>query len=114
MVEGSVYTFPFDMLRYDRCYPQSETEARSLREGRATDSSKRKISMRTIGDRLTPKRWQSFGWEIISMFPLNTAGRRQFVGIDGDVFKFYDANDNPVGDRDEVLYNYEMEDDSLI
>ena len=113
VVEGSVYTFPFDMLRHDRCYPLSESEARTLRTD-VVKTKTRRVALKTMGDHLTPRRWESFGWEIISMFPLNKDGRRQIEGIDGDVFKFYDANDKPVGDRDEVLYNYEMEDDSLI
>lgn len=59
-VEGSK-DFPFDMLRYDACYPATSEDAIKLA---ARDS--RKITLiSTIIAEPTAGRWNSFGWVVI-------------------------------------------------
>ena len=53
--------FPFDMLRYDCCWPYSSEDASRLPlEGR------RKVTLAS-GRRGSPThaRWESFGWKVI-------------------------------------------------
>ena len=55
--------FPFDMLRYDACFPVYEGEARSMGHGgvrsiRLTHTDERRDWEPTEG------RWQSFGWSV--------------------------------------------------
>src|SRR5258706_11113510 len=64
--------FPFDMLRYDGCYPASEQEARKLgcycqglREARVIDQPRFSVELRTC-HRFAPTtaRWESFLWKV--------------------------------------------------
>ena len=64
--------FPFDMLRYDGCYPSSEQEARKLQEY----CNNLYTTERSLGQRLTVElrtchqsaptlgRWSSFLWRV--------------------------------------------------
>lgn len=54
--------FPFDMLRYDCCYPQSPQDVANL-DGRA----RRQVTLiaaKPVGP--TNGRWNSFGWDVVS------------------------------------------------
>lgn len=66
-VEGTGY-FPVDMLRYDHCYPQRETDSISIV---TMDPFKEKtiVNVSRFTERNMPwtdKRWESFGWRIIA------------------------------------------------
>jgi hypothetical protein len=53
--------FPFDMLRYDKCWPASEAASRLLDDLLGTQ---RRVELRgLIGP--TVARWRSFGWTVI-------------------------------------------------
>lgn len=69
-VEGSG-EFPFDMLRYDECFPRHESEARGL--ARTYANGKADINRHTVelvsrgrARHWLPNvgRWRSFGWEV--------------------------------------------------
>ena len=53
--------FPLDMLRYDKCYPLKEGEAKGL--GNWVPET-RAIRLETSGTHITRGRWKSFGWLI--------------------------------------------------
>jgi hypothetical protein len=66
-VEGSAQ-FPFDMLRYDQCWPKSGIDIVNLdahNTGRLYDEI-RQVTLVTNKSKITPKRWASFGWEVIA------------------------------------------------
>ena len=59
--------FPLDMLRYDGAYPVSSSDVSAM-----TDRGRRRVSLATAhptkgNNGLTPKRWQSFGWVVVSV-----------------------------------------------
>jgi hypothetical protein len=67
-VEGNG-EFPFDMLRYDHCWPkQSDPDVINLApHGRSTMyKTKRQVTL-TAYNEPTAKRWESFGWPIIDI-----------------------------------------------
>lgn len=56
--------FPFDMLRYDRCWPASGRDAAML----ATDGGghdRRRVELRSADGQVTVARWNSFLWGVI-------------------------------------------------
>lgn len=54
--------FPLDMLRYDRCWPATASDASAIR--RAAGAA-RSITLQSIGfSSPTIKRWESFGWTV--------------------------------------------------
>ncbi len=62
-VEGK-YDFPFDMLRYDQCWPKSESDSAVIE--RSTIPRQRRpfrVTLQGI-DEPTEARWQSFGWRV--------------------------------------------------
>lgn len=60
----STYPFPFDMLRYDRCWPSSSTDAGLIR-ARALRGGPEKITIRLRGkNKPEVARWNSFGWAV--------------------------------------------------
>lgn len=67
VVEGTG-RFPYDMLRYDHCWPYDSTDAFHM-EYKPSDRSVRRIRLQTYGDRFsvrpTTKRWESFTWRVI-------------------------------------------------
>ena len=65
-VEGS-RTFPVDMLRYDRCFPQSEGDSYVIERAGAFESGPHRVNLVSYaeGSVPTPKRWESFGWDVI-------------------------------------------------
>jgi hypothetical protein len=52
--------FPFDMLRYDACYPADPDDSGKLYGDWQTEE--RTVCVRTIQRGFTPERWLSFGW----------------------------------------------------
>lgn len=68
-VEGSG-EFPFDMLRYDRCFPASESDAGKMPRPHQ-GSSRRIIELIAVdhdgNNRFAPTigRWESFRWKVI-------------------------------------------------
>jgi hypothetical protein len=62
--------FPADMLRYDRCWPKTETEARAVDRAAAIRPGefglKRCITLEGLNPP-TPGRWSSFGWKVVEM-----------------------------------------------
>lgn len=58
--------FPFDMLRYDQCFPSAETESPllGLRNGEYRQVELQRYT-ETAKDYPTVGRWLSFGWQII-------------------------------------------------
>ena len=71
VVEGGG-EFPYDMLRYDACYPTEESEARSLD---SAERAVRRVTLEHRGEKSwkpTEGRWASFTWrvaEVISLEP---------------------------------------------
>lgn len=54
--------FPYDMLRYDQCYPATENDSQLL-----DSKAKRQVVLFTA-PRLTGAtigRWESFGWHVV-------------------------------------------------
>ena len=60
--------FPFDMLRYDACYPKNSMDAYSLDfDWDAADRGKREVVLISSQPNApTTGRWESFGWTIVS------------------------------------------------
>lgn len=52
--------FPYDMLRYDRCYPAGPGDAAAIKPTHLWDE--RTICLFTEARTITPDRWRSFGW----------------------------------------------------
>ena len=64
-VEGSG-SFPFDMLRYDQCWPKSESPDSATLE-LMTRRARGPFSLTLVGlSAPTQGRWESFGWRVIS------------------------------------------------
>lgn len=66
-VEGSG-VFPYDMLRYDRCFPTDPESAANLNTPGPKSPQQRTCKMRILADhkgvRPTRDRWSSFGWTV--------------------------------------------------
>lgn len=58
-------SFPFDMLRYDRCYPASENESIKLSD------DYRGVRTITLRGATPPtlERWYSFGAQLVKVLP---------------------------------------------
>lgn len=77
-VKGESYTFtvegqgdfPFDMLRYDACWPYSEgLDSRRLAAGSGMEPlrERRRIVLQSKQEcGPTPGRWESFGWQVVA------------------------------------------------
>ena len=60
-VTGSL-AFPIDMLRYDRCWPESGADAAEI-EASLSRSERRSFTVRLVSINYpTPARWDSFCW----------------------------------------------------
>lgn len=59
--------FPFDMLRYDQCWPASENDSAAIERTSRRGSHMRdeKITLASNIDRTTGARWVSFGWRVV-------------------------------------------------
>jgi hypothetical protein len=60
VVEGSG-SFPIDMLRYDKCWPSTESDSITI-----TDEGLRSVTLTYSGivPQPTNGRWNSFGWMV--------------------------------------------------
>jgi hypothetical protein len=59
--------FPVDMLRYDLCYPKTETDSHEMeRSFRSRERSIRRLTL-VSSKHPTEERWGSFGWAIESI-----------------------------------------------
>lgn len=58
--------FPFDMLRYDNCFPA--TEAHDSGALVTTDNGLRVVVLKRwrVAGSWTPARWESFGWKLVT------------------------------------------------
>lgn len=64
-VEGSG-NFPFDMLRYDRCWPKFETTDSTAIERTTIPRHQGVERVTLVGlDEPTEGRWKSFGWRVV-------------------------------------------------
>ena len=58
--------FPFDMLRYDICYPKRETDSAEIE--RTTRRERRTFHVTLVSSKApTEERWGSFGWAVESV-----------------------------------------------
>lgn len=64
-VEGSG-VFPFDMLRYDQCYPFDSESVAQLDPARPLREPRQVTLVKSVQYPPTEARWQSFGWRIIT------------------------------------------------
>lgn len=64
-VRGS-HEFPWDMLRYDRCWPASEDQVTSLApyHRSSTFTWVRNVKLKGLNEP-TDGRWASFGWTVV-------------------------------------------------
>lgn len=61
--------FPFDMLRYDSCWPymgQDAAEVASKRYERDTNTQRRRVVLQGICSP-TVERWRSFNWRVVGI-----------------------------------------------
>lgn len=67
-VEGAG-PFPLDMLRYDRCTPDTEADALRAQD---THGGRRKVVLQRLIDSPfwvpTVGRWESFGWKVVPLY----------------------------------------------
>jgi hypothetical protein len=69
-VEGN-FDFPFDMLRYDRCWPSHESTVTQIAPHRP---GKDKRIVQLSGLRTpTVGRWSSFGWKVTEVTAVNVS-----------------------------------------
>jgi hypothetical protein len=66
-VEGSG-PFPFDMLRYDACWPASENDSAVLERMDREARRHRTVFTLTLATtvHVTEARWESFGWKVVT------------------------------------------------
>jgi hypothetical protein len=64
LVEG-VGDFPFDMLRYDNCWPATEADAYKLLARQGKDRARPRIVMLRGLRPPTVGRWESFSWKVV-------------------------------------------------
>lgn len=78
--EAAVFTvegagdFPFDMLRYDSCWPYSEGhDSSALSQYGTHGRERRRVVMQTYSPTApTTGRWQSFGWRVVALSECRT------------------------------------------
>ena len=62
-------TFPTDMLRHDSCWPADTISAMDMSriiETHGVRDEQPDITLLTWQVGITPERWQSFGWTVVS------------------------------------------------
>lgn len=59
------FDFPFDMLRYDRCWPKAEDQITAMapHSRGSLHRETRSVRMRGLNEP-TIGRWHSFGWDV--------------------------------------------------
>lgn len=65
VVEGAG-EFPWDMLRYDSCWPADERESPKLQTHRTEKRSVELTRMTRNTRGPNERRWKSFGWTVVS------------------------------------------------
>lgn len=66
VVEGS-HDFPFDMLRYDACWPRTQEDTPKVGyRPRGKSAPKRQVTL-VSHKAPTPDRWASFGWDVVKL-----------------------------------------------
>lgn len=71
-VEGK-HDFPFDMLRYDACFPASQEDAVAVgpyQRGEAYRTT-RQVRLNSYVRPATAGRWESFGWKVVEEHTVN-------------------------------------------
>ena len=62
--------FPLDMLRYDRCFPRSETDA-NIAQDHENIRTVRKVELTALERpsywQPCEGRWESFGWRVVAV-----------------------------------------------
>lgn len=66
--------FPFDMLRYDECFPVDEGEARDMVIHNLEQRTVRLERWSTHPRPPTERRWESQGWRVIAYDPIGISG----------------------------------------
>lgn len=63
---AGVGAFPLDMLRYDRCFPQTQVDVAAMSRVRGERVARHVcLESVSVGDpRPTLRRWESFGWKV--------------------------------------------------
>jgi hypothetical protein len=56
--------FPYDMLRYDLCWPASQQDSRFIASTGHPNLQPPKICLKGL-KAPTPARWESFGWKVV-------------------------------------------------
>ena len=68
LVEGSG-EFPYDMLRYDACWPRTEQDAHQMNLAATCQGDVRRVELLTYKEykswQPTVGRWHSMGWKVI-------------------------------------------------
>ena len=75
VVEGAG-SFPFDMLRYDSCFPYEQEDSRMLEDHHR---ERRRVVLLRRGVNDGPgetRRWASFGWRVVGTFIEPSDARR--------------------------------------
>lgn len=67
-VEGSG-EFPVDMLRYDRCCPDTGGDVMGVIGRTSLPRRVRLLRFSIAGDKAEAARWKSFGWTVLSEEP---------------------------------------------
>lgn len=66
-VEGNG-VFPLDMLRYDACWPYTESQDSTALGGAWHDAKLRRVVLQTNSPTApTEGRWKSFGWRVVAL-----------------------------------------------
>jgi hypothetical protein len=64
IVEGTG-EFPYDMLRYDACYPSASQDVQSAFSFRIAPREVRRVKLVSTVKQPTEDRWLSFGWKVL-------------------------------------------------
>lgn len=79
VVEG-LGRFPFDMLRYDACYPETRKDAIEVGRTLEDDGEKyltyRRVTLLSHAQHVNTDRWESYGWLVVEIDGRPTLARR--------------------------------------
>lgn len=65
-------SFPIDMLRYDACWPESESDVAAIKNPvrhRGDDNCTRVVLVSDSPNAPERARWASFGWHVVTVIP---------------------------------------------
>jgi hypothetical protein len=58
--------FPFDMLRYDSCWPKHESDSAEIERNVRRGTDEYTVRLMSVGlNSPTIGRWNSFGWKVV-------------------------------------------------